>query len=76
MSFYDLKGLFGVPGWSYRILMTSKRIWRILGVGSFFQGPRVSFEVLEGWEVLGGSGGVPKKLMGVKVFKVSWSATL
>ena len=46
------------------------------GVGSFFQGPRVSFEVLEGWEVLGGSGGVPKKLMGVKVFKVSWSATL
>ena len=36
MSYYDLRGLFGVLGGSYRILTTLKGNWRL---GSFFQGP-------------------------------------
>ena len=39
MSCYDLRGLLGVLGGSYRILTTLKRIWMILEVGGFFQGP-------------------------------------
>ena len=39
MSCYDLKGLLGVPGGSYRILMTPKGIWRILEGGEFLSGP-------------------------------------
>ena len=38
MSCYDLKGLLGVPGGSYRILMTPKGIWRILESGEFLSG--------------------------------------
>ena len=54
MSSYDLRGLLGVPGGSYRILTTLKGIWRILEVGEFLSGPYMSFEVLEGREVSGG----------------------
>ena len=33
-----MKGLFGVPGGSYKILMTLKGIWRILKGGEFLSG--------------------------------------
>ena len=36
---YDLRGLLGVPGGSYRILTTLKGIWRILEGGEFLSGP-------------------------------------
>ena len=39
MSCYDLRGLLGVPGGSYRILRTLKRILRILEGGEFLSGP-------------------------------------
>ena len=36
---YDLRGLLGVLGGSYRIRMTLKGIWRILEGGEFLSGP-------------------------------------
>ena len=54
MSCYNLKDLFGVPGGSYRILMTLKGIWRILEVEEFLSGPYMSFKVLDGQGVSGG----------------------
>ena len=37
---YDLRGLLGVPGGSYRILTSLKGIWRILEGGEFLSSPR------------------------------------
>ena len=54
MSCYNLKGLLGVPGGSYRILKTLKGIWRILEVEEFLSGPYMSLKVLEGQGVSGG----------------------
>ena len=54
MPCYDLRGLLGVPGGSYRILTTLKGIWRILEAEEFLSGPYMSFKVLEGRGVSGG----------------------
>ena len=55
MSCYYLKGLLGVPGGSYIILITPKGIRRILEGGEFLSQSQSFFEVLVGGEVLGGS---------------------